>query len=109
PLVRHAFPRACLLPCVDQGAEESPEESRRGLIGRPEGRARRERVLKDAAAPPSFKTDPAALGRVQPARSPVATPQRPLQRRASLSAQSPIARISSRSTSPSVLPDRFRT
>src|SRR6266566_4901703 len=56
---------------------QTPEECRRGLIGRPEGRPRRERVLKDAGASPSFRTDPAAEAGLQPVRSPVATPQRP--------------------------------
>src|SRR5207247_2800254 len=52
----------CVLIVSDiyQGGEGSPEESRRGLIGRPEGRPRPERVLKDARAPSSFRTDPAA-------------------------------------------------
>src|SRR5206468_12598749 len=48
------------------------------LIGRPEGRPRRERVLKDAGTPPSFRTDPAAEAGLQPVRSPVATTQPPL-------------------------------
>src|SRR5205809_6673068 len=57
-----------------QGGERSAEDSRRGLIGRPEGRPRPERVLKDAGAPPSFRTDPAAEAGLQPVRSPVPTP-----------------------------------
>src|SRR6266566_3110108 len=60
-----------------QGGEGSAEESRRGLIGRPEGRPRPERVLKDAGAPPSFRRDRAAEAGPQPVPSPVATPQRP--------------------------------
>src|SRR5205809_4015588 len=56
-----------------QGGERSAEDSRRGLIGRPEGRPRPERVLKDAGAPPSFRTDPAAEAGLQPVRSPVTT------------------------------------
>src|SRR5439155_13610948 len=43
-----------------QGGERSAEESRRGLIGPPEGRPRPKRVLKDAGAPPSFRRDRAA-------------------------------------------------
>src|SRR5438094_103104 len=63
---------------VAEGAQKPPEEARRGLGGRPEGRPRPERVLKDAGAPPSFRTDPAAGAGagLQPVRSPVATPQR---------------------------------
>src|SRR2546422_7312485 len=38
-------------------------------------RPRRERVLKDAGAPPSFRTDPTAEAGLQPVRSPVATPR----------------------------------
>src|SRR5437868_13439610 len=60
------------------GAETPPEELRGGLIGRPEGRPRPERVLKEAGAPPSFRTDHAAEAGLQPVRSPVATPERPL-------------------------------
>ena len=42
-----------------EGAQKPPEESRPGLVGRPKGRPRPERVLKDAdAPPPSFRTDP---------------------------------------------------
>src|SRR5439155_4182136 len=49
-----------------------PAESRRVLIGRPEGRPRPGRVLKDAGAPSSFRTDSAAEAGLQPVRSPVA-------------------------------------
>ena len=60
------------------GSEDPPEESRRGLIGRPEGRPRRKGVLKDAGAPLFFRTDSAVEAGLQPARSPIATPQPPL-------------------------------
>src|SRR5205823_13808900 len=64
--------RAALAQC-----RKTPEEYRRGLIGRPEGRPRPERVLKDAGAPPSFRTDPAAEAGLQPVRSPLPISQRP--------------------------------
>src|SRR3989449_6755736 len=51
--------QTCALPisAVQRSAETCPEESRRELIGRPEGRPRPERVLKDPGAPPSFRSE----------------------------------------------------
>src|SRR2546426_578596 len=78
-MFRHILPCPPLIvsAAVQRSAEKPRQESRRGLIGRPEGRPRPERVLKDAGAPPSFRTNPAAEAGLQPVRSPVATPQRP--------------------------------
>ena len=72
------------LPAVRpwQGGEKPPKsphfarEPPLRLIGRPEGRPRPGRVLKDAGALPSFRTAPAAEAGLEPVRSPVATPQR---------------------------------
>src|SRR5438876_7044146 len=70
-MFRHILrcPPSIVSAAVQRSAEKPRQESRRGLIGRPEGRPRPERVLKDAGAPPSFRTDPAAEAGLQPVRS----------------------------------------
>src|SRR5207249_10316597 len=74
---------------LEWGAERPREDSRRGLSGRPEGRPRLKRVLKDAGAPPSFRTDL----QPRPGFSPCDHPSQPLndvfQHRASARAAGP--------------------
>src|SRR5437667_229314 len=69
----------CALSRVANNPPKSPHFAREPplrLIGRPEGRPRPERVLKDAGALPSFRTDPAAEAGLQPVRSAAATTAR---------------------------------